>query len=383
MTLGPGQLLRLTAAKAVSNTALRWIPFFLFVLEDAFDAKTTTLTLIIGLGEMAGLGTLLIGRALDQGRERIFLIASMVLVSGSGIIALGGSVFTFAASFLCVIGATSLVTVAGHTWISRRVDFARRGRAIGTFELSWASALLVGAPIIALAIDVFGWRGPFVMIAIGGALMAVVISQLPDEPVDPMDVAVGAGDGTEPGRLTRRAMALIAMSAAIATGGLSTIVIVGTWLEDSFDVSTGEVGLTAMAFGLAELVASGSSARFSDQLGKARTTGAALVAVLFGLAVMVSADASFVVAIIGLALFFIGFEYAIVTSFSIVSEAAPLARGRALAANNAFGTLARGAGTICSGYLFEAYGIAGPAVLSGLCAMLAIGLLASGGRGQG
>ena len=380
VTLGPGQLLRLTAAKSVANTALRWIPFFLFVLEDAFDAKTTTLTLIIGLGEMAGLGTLLIGGQLDRGKERVFLIAAMVLVSGSGIIALGGTVATFAVSFLCVIGATSLVTVAGHTWISRRVDFARRGRAIGTYEISWALALLIGAPIIALTIDVFGWRGPFVLIAIGGAVMAVIISQLPDEPLDAAELAVAAGDGQGKRRLPTKALVLIAASAAIATAGLSTIVIVGTWLEDAFGVSTGEVGLTAMAFGLAEITASGGSARFSDRLGKARTTAAALVAVVIGLIVMATASASFAVAVVGLALFFIGFEYAIVTSFSIVSEAAPLARGRALATSNAMGTLSRGGGTIASGFLYDAHGVVGPAVLSGSCAVLALTLLAIGGR---
>lgn len=40
------------------------------MLEDAFDASTTQLTLILGLGEMAGLGTLLVGWTLDRGRVR-------------------------------------------------------------------------------------------------------------------------------------------------------------------------------------------------------------------------------------------------------------------------------------------------------------------------
>ncbi len=376
MPVGRGQLLRLTAAKAVANTALRWVPFFLFVLADAFDTSISTLTLIIGVGEMAGLGSLLVGGQLDRGRERTFLIVAMILISGSGIVALGGSIVSFAVAFLLVIGGTSLVTVAGHAWLSHRVPFDRRGRAIGIFEMSWASALIVGAPVAALLIEWFGWRGPFVMVAVAGAAMAVVMARMPeDDLADRADSPIGGSR-----RIDRRVAVSVVMSAATATSGLTTIVIVGTWLEDVFDVSTGGVGLTAMAFGLAEILASGGSARFSDQLGKVRTTGGAQALTVVGLAVMMIADDRFAIAVIGLALFFLGFEYAIVTSFSIVSESAPAARGRALAANNAVGTLARGAGAVASGFLYDAHGIAGPATLSVIAAVVAFALLTAGAR---
>ena len=376
MHVGKGELLRLTAGKAVANTALRWIPFFLFVLAEEFDTSISTLTLILGVGEMAGLASLLIGGQLDGGRERTFLVASMILISGSGIIALAGTLETFAVAFLLVIGGVSLVSVAGHAWLSRRVPFERRARAIGTLEMSWALALMIGAPIAALLIEWFGWRGPFVMVAIAGAVMAVVIAQLP------ADVAVHRAAPPPAGtrHLTTPAMVSISMSAATALAGLTTIVIVGTWLEDVFGISTGEIGLTAMAFGFAEILASGGSARFADQLGKVRTTGAAHVLTVVGLLVMLSADERFAVAAIGLALFFIGFEYAIVTSFSIVSESAPAARGRALAANTGVGTLVRGGGAVASGFLYDAHGIAGPATLSLVAAVLAMTLLIVGER---
>ena len=82
----------------------------------------------------------------------------------------------------------------------------------------------------------------------------------------------------------------------------------------------------------------------------------------------------------GLAVFFVGFEYALVTSFTIVSEAAPDARGRTIAVNNAVGTAARSAGAVASGFLFDAHGIAGPATLSAIAAAAALGLLIIGDR---
>ncbi len=97
---------------------------------------------------------------------------------------------------------------------------------------------------------------------------------------------------------------------------------------------------------------------------------------LAGLVVMTQAGSSLAVGAMGLLLFFLGFEFAIVTSFAIVSEAMPAAKGRVLATNTAVGTVFRGAGVMSSGTLYESFGIVGPATVSIIGAMLAIALLA-------
>lgn len=374
MDIGRTQLARLTAGKAVANTAQRWVPFFLPTLAVAFDATTEQLTRAIGFGELAGLCTLLAGRALDGGRERVMMTVSLVIVAVSAALALVGSFATFAVSFFIVVMGASLYTVSGHVYISRRVPFTRRGRVIGFFETSWASALLVGAPLIAVLISQFGWRGPFIAVVVFGLLGALLVGATGD------DAPVTADASAEPVRspLTPHAWRLVAATAAINMAGLTTIVIAGTWLDDALGVSTGGVGTVAMAFGLAELTSSASSASFSDRWGKTRTARVALVLVLLGSAVMTQADASLPIGVIGLMLFFLGFEYAIVTSFSIVSEAMPESRGRTLAVSSAAGTTARGIGTVASGVLYVRYGIAGPAALTIAAASVAIALLSTG-----
>ena len=376
MDVGRPELARLTAGKAIANTALRWVPFFLPTLAVAFSATTEQLTTILGVGEMAGLCALLIGRQLDAGRERVVMSGALVLVACSSLLALSGSLVLFAVSFLLLIVGVSLYTVGGHTYLSRRVPFHRRGRVIGLFETSWASALLIGAPLIALLINTVGWRGPFVAIAVLSLVMAVVVSRTTDQAGPTLD-AMGPNDRRP---LTTDAWRMVFASAAAAMAGLTTIVIAGTWLDDRLGVSTGGVGAVAMAFGLAELSSSVSSAAFSDRIGKTMSTRAALGFVLVGLTVMTQAGDSLVVGVIGLLCFFVGFEYAIVTSFAIVSEAMPDARGQVLAANTAVGTLARGSGTVASGYLYAEFGISGPAALSAVAAVAAIMLLTSHGR---
>jgi DHA1 family inner membrane transport protein len=372
--IGRSDLARLTVGKAVANTALRWIPFFLPTLAIAFDASTEQLTTVLGFGEVAGLSTLLAGRALDRGRERAMMTGSLVVVAASAAIALVGSLSAFAVSFLVLVVGVSLYTVSGHVYVSQRVPFERRGRAVGIFEMSWAASLLIGAPIVAVLINRFGWRGPFVAVVIGALVLAVAVG------------TVGA-DGAEPDDppaervripLTPHAWRMVAAMAAINLAGLTTIVIVGTWLDDRLDVSTSGIGLVAISFGAAELISSASSATFSDRVGKTRSVRVALVMLLAGGLVMTTAGGSLLVAVVGLLLFFLGFEYAIVTAFSIVSEAMPAARGRTLAVSSAAGTTARGVGTVASGALYVAFGITGPVALTAAAAVTALVLLSTG-----
>ena len=213
MSVGIPQLVRLTAGKGVANTALRWIPFFLFELEAAFDASTETLTTILGIGEMAGLVTLFVGRQLDAGRERLYLTAALVLVSISAFASLSGSLVVFAAAFFVLIIGVALYTVAGHAYLSRRVPFARRSRYIGSFETSWAMALLVGAPIISVLLTRSGWRAPFVMLGILAALFALLIGRDADTPASEQATATAASG--ERVALDRYAWTVIVPSAAI------------------------------------------------------------------------------------------------------------------------------------------------------------------------
>jgi predicted MFS family arabinose efflux permease len=383
-------LARLTAAKTVTNVALRWIPPFLPTLERAFGATTTQLTTVLGVGEAAGLSTIFVGRHLDRGRERVVMISALGLVGASAVLALAGTVTTFAISFFILVLGVSNLTVAGQAWISHRVDYRWRARSIGLYETSWAIALLAGAPIVAALINAFGWRGPFVAIAIACALAAILVATtLPAHERLVVADAVGPPAGGQraveqggepvtppaPASITARAWLVMTGSATIAMAGLSVFVVSGSWLDDAFGVSTGGIGAVAMLFGATELVSSLGSAAFADRLGKLRTTLGGLVLLVVGLAVMVTADARLWMGVGGLVVFLFGFELAFVVSLSLVSESMPDARGSTLAVGNAVGTVARAGGAVLSGWLYGIHGIGGTAGLSAAAALVAVGSL--------
>lgn len=370
-----GTLAKLTGAKTVSNIALRWIPVFLPTLGRAFGATTTQLTTVLGVGEFAGLSTVFVGRHLDRRRERTVMIMALGLVAASALIALGGSLASFAVSYFVLVLGVSNLTVAGQAWISHRVDYRWRARSFGLFETSWAIALLIGAPLVAVLINNFGWRGPFVAVAIAAVLAAIVVAfTLPKGPEITATPVVDEGHRTAPARPARisgRAWLVMIGSASTAMAGLSVFVISGSWLDDAFGVSTGGIGVVAMAFGATELISSLGSAAFADRVGKLRSTLAGLMMLVAGLGVMVVADDRLWMGIVGILAFLLGFEFAFVTSLSLVSEAMPDARGTTLAVGNAVGTVARGGGAVASGWLYGSYGINGTAWLSAGGAVMA------------
>ncbi len=361
----------LTAVKAINNWMFRWVPFFLPVLQRAFGASTGQMTAVMGIGQMAGLTSLATGRQLDNGRERPAMLFGLTVAICGSLLATVGNVAAFGIGYFAMLMGIAWVTVAGHTYLARRVRYERRARVIGIFEMSWASALLVGVPAAALLISLFGWRGPFVAFAAIATVIGLMLAVAPDE-AEVLEDAV-AGTGRVP--FTPLAWLSLGASASIALCGLTTVVIIGTWLDEVLSVSTAGIGVVAVAFGAAELMASGGSAAVADRLGPRRSTRAAMVIVLVGLGVITQAGSSLPIAALGLVLFFLGFEFSIVTSFAIVSESLPAARGRILAANVAVGTVGRGAGVMASGSLYGLFGITGPVALSAVAAVCAITFL--------
>jgi len=375
-----------TAAKTTSNTALRWVGPFLPTLEKAFGVSVGTLTTVIGLAELAGLSTAAMGKSLDRGHQRRIFIIGTWLISLSALVALIGNIWWFGLSFVLLILGVANATVAGHAWISARIPYQGRARAIGIFELSWALGLLLGAPMIAVILNWVGWRGPFVAIAVLTAASALLVTWLvPRDEISNSEHAPADSEGDLPeahtpqvGRgalLGARAWRVLFSSALLAASGMSVFVVSGAWLNERFGVSTAGLGLVAAGFGAVELIASGTTAIWADRLGKRRSVMVGVGILGLGIVITGIAGDSVLLAVCGLTVFLAGFEYGFVSSLSLVSEAAPAARGRALGWSNSIGTLARASGLAASGLLYDAFGIHGSLLLATLAGLLAAGLL--------
>ena len=363
------ELATLTASKSISNLALRWITAFLPTLERAFSTTTGTLTSILGLAELGGLSTTLVGRTLDRGRHRLIFVASLLLITASSVIALGGSIATFSIAMVLLLIGVSNLTVAGIAYIGERVSYSSRGRAIGTFETSWALSLLLGAPILAFLIDRYGWRAAYVALALLNGLAAIAIFRSMPAP----QIAGATTKTSLFGGLPRSAWPPLIASAAVAGAGMSIFVVMGAWLSDDYGLSVAGLGAIATGIGAAELASSSAVAVVADRIGIRRSVGIGGLLLGLGLVVIALSNDSVIIALIGLIVLVIGFEYGFVSSLSLMSEAAPQARGTAIAVGNAIATITRASLIVISGQCYERFGILGSTTVSAaaLCAAAA------------
>jgi DHA1 family inner membrane transport protein len=166
-------------------------------------------------------------------------------------------------------------------------------------------------------------------------------------------------------------------AAFTAAAGLGMFVVSGAWLDDAHGMSTGGLGVIAGGVGLVELGASTSVATLGDRIGSRRSVLIGLTILGAGIAVMLASAESRALAVSGLLVYLAGFEFAFVSALTLVTEAAPLERGRAIGISNALGTFARAGAVIASGQLYESFGMTGSLALTGSAALIAAVLAAN------
>ena len=374
----PAGLVPATVAKLMLAVAIRMPYVFIATVAHGLGTSVGRLGSLLGLAELVGLGTFVIGRSVDRGAHKFWLLVGVgSTVGGLLLMTMARSAPTFAFGFAGVTLGTSVYTVAVHAWIGNEVPYDRRGRVVGIIEMSWAMGVLLGAPIIGLIIALSSWHGPWALIGIGLVPLAVWLwRSFPDRPAAPRATERAPH---APLRITRRVILVLVTTFATAFGGTALFSTFGAWLEDDFSLSATTIGFLSIAIGLAELVASFSTIRFSDRWGKTRSArrglmlmGVGAIAIAFGPNVVGLAVGTLVVA-------FLGFEFGIICMLSIASEVGPENRGAVMSMNGVAGTLARASSAALATSLYAAHGMAAAAAVTGVCAVVAVGCLSSPG----
>ena len=149
------------------------------------------------------------------------------------------------------------------------VPYARRGRAIAFTEMSWSTALLIGAPISGLLIARYGWQSPLLWLAIG-ILASIALTAL----FLPNKKGQLGGVGLRMllhALVTHPSLWAVALYMLLLTTANDVLLVVcGTWMETAFGLSIGALGLTAVVIGSAELSGEITVGAISDRFGKRR-----------------------------------------------------------------------------------------------------------------
>jgi DHA1 family inner membrane transport protein len=329
---------------------------FLSVFARGLGVDVLTISFVLTGRNMVGIfGPLLAPIADVRGRKLGMLLGVGLFTLGAGLVALRPSVVTFAAALLFGILSKSLFDPAVHAYFGDRTAYEQRGTAVAVIEMAWSMAFIAGVPAMGLLIARFGWQAPFPVLAILGlGMLAVIWRLIPEDGGIKNSAPALSNMHAVLNSIPALAGILIALWASAANEVVN--LVFGVWLADSFGLQiTALAGATAV-IGLAELGGEGLVATVTDRIGKPRAVAAGLLANILASASLPWIGRTETGALTGLFLFYISFEFLVVSQLPMMTEVVPAARATAIALNSIGFGIGRSVGALLSTFLYARFG---------------------------
>ena len=359
-----------TVSRLFLNTARRFPYPFAPTLSRGLGVPLSAVTSLIAANQVTAITGLFFAPLGDRWGYRTMLIAGLAFLAAG---MFTGGLFPFyvpvmIALFMAGLGK-SAYDPAIQAYVGERIPFRRRGMAIGLIETSWAGSSLVGIPLAGFLIHRFDWRAPFFVLGFLGVVgMGALKILIP-----------GDGNGPEGSRASitirsawnrvireRAGLGMLGFAFLISIANDNFFVVYGAWLEEAFRLSVVALGLTTMIIGVAELLAEGLTATLADRFGLWRSliiglilSGASYVALSY-------LAQTLPMALVGLFMVFLTFEFSIVTALSLSTELVPAARATMMSGFFAAAGIGRVAGALLGGQVWMAGGIGFVGLLSTL-----------------
>lgn len=377
--VSPLQLILFTAIRTVANTSYRMVYPFLSTFQNGLGMSLGSFSLLLTLRSLMGLiGPFLAPLADWRGRKLSMLLGVGAFTAGALLVVLWPSAAAFIIAVLLMTLSYLTFLPAMQAYIGDRVPYHRRGRAMGLTELSWSLAFILGIPAVGWLIGRSGdWRAAFPMLALLGGLGFLALWLMV-----PGDRAAHANSEAA---LNRTGLLQVLRVPAVRTGLLMGLMITtanetvnlvfGLWLEDSFGLKLAALGAASAVLGLAELGGEGLSAGLVDRLGKEWSVRAGLLLNSLAAVALVFAGGAVWSALLGLFLFYLSFEFTIVSALPIMSEALPSLRATVMASTVASFSIGRALGAVMGPFLYTHWSFPANAVVAVVFNLAAIALL--------
>ena len=368
-------------ARATLNTAYRLVYPFLPIIARGLGVPLEVAASLVALRATLGFASLLVGPLADRLRRRTLILFAVGLFTVGAVVAALLSVYAvFAVGFLAMGLAKIILDPTTVAYISDRVPYALRGRVNGLFEIPWATASLVGAPLAGWAIARYGWQAPYAGLAVLGvvSLLAALwgFPAADVRPHPPYGRRWWSGFGLALRQPSVRWMWLTTFCLVVANDTVF-IVASGAWLEREFGLGAAALGSVAMATGLAELGGEGLSSAILDRVGKKRGILGGLLALVVAFPLLpLLGGLGLAGAVVGLALLLFLFEFAYISCIPLVSELAPQARATTLSIIATASQTGRVLGALLGPLLWQGAGLGVSVAVSAALTLLAAAFLA-------
>jgi predicted MFS family arabinose efflux permease len=349
------QVIAFTATRTVLNTMHRMVYPFLPALGRGLGVDLATISLAITTRSLVGaLGPLLASVSDSRGRKTGMLLGLALFTLGVGVVVVWPVYPAFLIALLLAMLGKYVFDPAMQAYLGDRVSYARRGRVLAITELGWSLSFIIGVPVMGILIARRGWTAPFpVLAALGAGAFLLMAWMLPRDPA-PQAGKPSLWSNLRSVAAHPTALAGLAMGLLLSSANEVVNLTFGIWMEDSFGLQITALAAASAVIGLSELGGETMTATITDRLGKSLAIGSGLgLNSLTALAIpFLGTSIPGVVA--GLFLFYLTFEFTLVSSIPLMTEVMPSARATIMAANAAGLSLGRAIGAVLATpmYLF-------------------------------
>jgi predicted MFS family arabinose efflux permease len=347
------QLLTIVIVRLVFNTMHRMIYPFLSYFARGLGVDLNTMSYALTARSLTGFFSPLLASVADSRGRKAGMLFGLLLFSLGGSLVVFWPVYPVFALSLVISTAGYLVFVPSlQSYLGDHVSYAQRGLVMALSELAWSISAIVGVPLVGFLIARQGWLAPFPLLVLLGLLSFGLLMRI--LPRDPAISTVQPNLWTNLRRVFTYppALAGLVMVMLYSTANELVTFVYGVWIEDRFALAIASLGAAALGIGLAELGGESLVGALTDRLGKQRSIAIGLLLNCLAALVLVAFGRWLPGALAGLFLFYLTFEFTLVSGIPLMSEILPPARGTLLAAHMALISLGRALGDLLAPRLF-------------------------------
>ncbi|MGB3715456.1 MAG: MFS transporter [Candidatus Promineifilaceae bacterium] len=365
-----GQLVVLTVSRLFLSAGLRMVYPFLPAFARGLGVPVSTIAPLVSIRGFTSLLSPVFSPLSERYGRRPILAWSLVLFAlACLLVVIWPSYWPFGVTIAVIALAKVIYDPAMQAYLGDVVPYKQRGKALAVTELSWAGAFLLAVPLVGIAMEKQGWEMPFLWLALLGVGSAFMLWRF-----------IPRADGRS-GKVTnlRSTVQVIRRFPVIWAASLYVLlamaanevllIVYGSWMESSFDLSLATLGLATAVIGAAEITGEIVVGPAVDWLGKRPViivTGVLTALTYFAMPFI---GDSLAAALAALFVLFLFFEMTVVGGVPLMTELVPTARGVVMSVILATGGLGRAIGAligfaIWSGGGFQAVGIVSGTVMS-------------------
>jgi predicted MFS family arabinose efflux permease len=340
--------------RMVINGTYRMIYPFLSVFAGGLGVSVQAASSALTARSLIGvLGPLLAPIADRYGRKTGMLFGLGLFCLGTGLVAVWPS---FPAFFIALILANlgnQVFLPSMQAYLGDRISFQRRGSILAVTELSWSLSFILLVPLAGFLIAWAGWAAPFWILSIFGLLAIITLAlRVPSDRVQVTKRPSALWQSLRIVISSPAARIALCFSLLITLANEVVNLVFGVWMEDTFQLRIAALGLAATVIGAAELMGETTTAVLVDRIGKKRSVRIGVVATSLAALALPWLGQSLGGALFGLFLFYLGFEFTLVSYIPVMTEVMPQARATLLAANLAAFSLGRALGALSGAWLY-------------------------------